>query len=42
MSLSETDFSIFLTDTSPVPHDVELMISQDDDETDFTVFKAHK
>ena len=44
MCLSEIDLSPFLSENPPAPHDVwmEVSVSNSSDQTDVTVFKAHR
>ena len=44
MCLSEIDLSPFLSENPPAPHDVwmEVSVSNNSDQTDVTVFKAHR
>ena len=44
MCLSEIDLSPFLSESPPAPHDVwmEVSVSNNSDQTDVTVFKAHR
>jgi len=44
MCLSEIDLSPFLSECPPAPHDVwmEVSVSNNSDQTDVTVFKAHR
>ena len=42
MCLNELDLSVFLSDQTPVPHDVIFLVEDDFDKTNNTTLMAHR